>query len=103
MKSLKSVFIIFYLAGIVFLCVWQRVETTRLGYIIAGAETRLEESEKENRLLRLELSRTVSAGQMGDGLPEGFKMSLPGSIEIIEVVAPRTSSARRDEQKETDK
>jgi len=103
MKSLKSMFIIFCLAGIVFLCVWQRVEAIRLGYIIAGAETRLEESEKENRLLRLELSRTVSAGQAGDDLPEGFKMSLPGSIEIIEVLMPRTSSARRDEQKETNK
>lgn len=94
MKNARILAAVFYIAGIVFLCVWQRVEIVRLGYIIVRAETRLEQVRKENRLLRLEYSRAASPENFDESLFEKFRISPPEGVEIIEVLLPGEASVR---------
>ncbi len=90
MRVLGGFLITVFLAGMVYFHVWQRVQVLKLGYEIARHEEQKEELMKQRRLLRLELSRIGSIERMGGAASREFGRSQLDSIEVVELVMPRS-------------
>lgn len=87
MKALKFLAAACFLGGMVYMCVWHRVQILKAGYEIARLEERREELVKERRMLRLEHGRASSFNGVQVGAAE-FGSPLLEGADFVEVVFP---------------